>query len=382
MTAFIAIPRDVEHRDRLLADRRLCDAEFYLIGSPGGNLDALARMVPVRVNRIITPDGLYQKASKPIDPKPEQTRQDLDAAPEVDDICAVTCFFNPLGTVSLRANYDRFTAALRAQGVPLVTVECALGDKPHSIQPIDEKLIKVRGRDAMFLKENLLNIGFKHVPSKFKKIAFLDADMLWACDTWFRKVSMLLDHYMAVQVFSDIFHLGRDGRVMHHGPSEAKRRAKHMTGWGAPGAGWAVHRSTLEACGGIFEHCVVGAGDMIHTHLGFYGDMNHSWTRQMSPEIREAAQDWAKTMHSIVRSKCTWIDTRMSHLFHGSRQKRQYTERHSLIKDAGLNWLRKNDDGVFEWSEKAPSSIKSAMRQYFLARDEDEGIELTKSTIR
>lgn len=67
------------------------------------------------------------------------------------DLTVLTAHFNPAGYRTRRQNYDRFRDRIAAAGIPLVTVECALGDRPFEL-PAGPDVRRVRGRYVMWHK--------------------------------------------------------------------------------------------------------------------------------------------------------------------------------------------------------------------------------------
>ncbi len=58
------------------------------------------------------------------------------------------------------------------------------------------------GRDVLWQKERLLNIGVQQLPDDCDKVAWLDADVLFARRDWAQETARLLESYVAVQPFS------------------------------------------------------------------------------------------------------------------------------------------------------------------------------------
>lgn len=372
MTAFIAIPKDAAERVALLTNRRFHPAEFYIIGNPGDTIDGLAKILPRTVTRIETPDGEWTQPAPPSLPEP------TPAAPVPvkpfcsprDDIAAVTCFFNPAGFSTLRRNYDVFRAGCEAAGVPLWTVELAIGDTPHTIT--GENVVHVRGADVIFSKENLLNIGFSRVPRQFDKLAFVDCDLVWDRPDWLWQASELLEKHGAVQLFGHIHHTDAQGRPAHNGPSMARKHLEKLPGWGAPGGAWAVHRQMLDLSVGLYDRCVVGAGDMVHSHLGFRGRFDDPWANDLNPAMRQHAIDWARMVWRYVRGDLACVDATVTHLWHGDRSDRQYQTRSMILADADPEtWFCYSHEGVLGFTPQAPPSIRLALIEYFKARNED-----------
>jgi hypothetical protein len=65
----------------------------------------------------------------------------------------------------------------------------------------------------MFHKENLCRILERKIPSKFTKLVFLDADIIFNSDEWYTKTSELLDTNDVVQVFDKCHWLDTNGYI-------------------------------------------------------------------------------------------------------------------------------------------------------------------------
>lgn len=368
MHCFIATPRDAAHRDELLAQRRFSECEFYIIGKPGESIADLAKLAPKGAT-IITPDGEWtpeplkrKSESKPID---IATWCEHKRTPRRGDMAVITCFFNPAGYKTLRANYDAFKAHLDACRVPLYTVELAHDDNLHTIADA----LHVRAKSRLFHKENLLNLALQTVPDKYTKIAWVDCDFIFSRDDWATLTSELLDDYPAVQPCQMVTDLNQDGTeyrtratVAHKGPDMANR----------PGGAWAIRREILEAAGGLYDKCVVGSGDMVHTHAGFLGNMAHPFFWNYSTGIRAQARQWARGVFSAVQGRIACPPVKALHLFHGTFHDKQYWHRDKLMPDIDPDtWLTYNADGVLEWTHHADADVVKGVADYFRDRRED-----------
>ena len=125
----------------------------------------------------------------------------------VQDLWAITCYFNPVGYRRRLANYSLFRKALN---VPLVTVELASADG-FQLGPGDaDILLQLRGHDIMWQKERLLNVALKAVPDTCRKIAWLDCDVMFAGEEWSERASEALDRHVLVHLFHERCNLPRD----------------------------------------------------------------------------------------------------------------------------------------------------------------------------
>src|SRR3954452_2532913 len=84
------------------------------------------------------------------------------------DLCVAAAYFNPAGFRSKLHNYHLFRDRVAAAGIPLVTVECALGGQPFELPP-GPGVRHVRGRDVMWQKERLLNLAIDALPEACRK---------------------------------------------------------------------------------------------------------------------------------------------------------------------------------------------------------------------
>jgi hypothetical protein len=363
---------------------------------------------------LLVLNGLSLAPIPPASPASHASHPSHALLPPAPDIAAVTCFFNPAGFRSLRRNYDRFRAALEAAAIPLYTVELALGNTTHTIPPpslsisslasspspssppqslalsqpgdqtpcnnstiqrfnrCDSHIHHVRSQSVLFAKENLLNLAFRLVPKRYTKLAFVDCDLLWSRPDWLWQASDLLERHAAVQLFQTIHHTDASGRIFRSGPSCAHKHLHHLPGWGAPGGGWAVHRELLQLSGGLYDRMVVGAGDMVHTHLGFIGQFDHPWLAQLNSAFREDVLRWARPIWRYVRGDIACVEAEVRHLWHGHRADRQYQTRSLLLQHAHPEtWFRYNAQGVLEWSATVGPEPRQALHRYFTARRED-----------
>src|SRR5437867_4278139 len=68
------------------------------------------------------------------------------------------------------------------------------------------------GTDILWQKERLLNLALRTLPPSCKKVAWIDCDVVFQADDWAERTSRLLDRFMLVQPFTDVYHVRRDWR--------------------------------------------------------------------------------------------------------------------------------------------------------------------------
>lgn len=128
------------------------------------------------------------------------------------DLWVITPYYNPAGYRTRRENYEQFAAPIRTAGIPLITVEAAFGPEPFELQPAPD-VIRVRGRDVMWLKERLINLAIAQLPPQAQKVAWFDGDILLSNPEWAVQTAALLNNFPVVQPFETVRRLEPNRRV-------------------------------------------------------------------------------------------------------------------------------------------------------------------------
>lgn len=301
------------------------------------------------------------------------------------DLWVVTTYFNPAGFRSKRMNYARFRERIAAAGIPLVTVECALGDRPFELPPGPD-VRRVRGRDVMWQKERLLNVAIAHLPDWCRKVAWLDADLLFENPDWATAAAARLDEVPVVQLFDRAVRLPRgttedDGRGDSY-PGFAAKYARDpqrllagdFAAHGHTGFAWAARRVVL-AGRGLYDACIAGSGDHMMAHA-FAGD----WTSGCVGRIIGAANRhhryfaaWCRAVYPHVRARVGFVPGAVLHLWHGEVADRRYVDRNRELAAYGFDPatdVRVGEGGCWEWASHKPDLHRWAA-EYFGRRRED-----------
>ena len=105
------------------------------------------------------------------------------------DMAIGLVIFNPAKSIKIIENYYEMIKQFEKFNLPFFTLELVYDGKPQICEAYH-----IYGKSVMFHKENLCRILETKIPQKFKKIAFLDADVLFDDSDWYLKTSMALDY--------------------------------------------------------------------------------------------------------------------------------------------------------------------------------------------
>jgi len=254
-----------------------------------------------------------------------------------DDLCAITCFYNPSNYRTRLANYEKFRAKF-APGLRLLTIECAVGDSDFVLGI--EDCLRVRTKDVLWQKERLLNIAARHVPSQCRKIVWLDCDLTFENEEWPQLTSRLLNTVAVAQPFSQVVWLpnGADCDIGHNqqwtsfaAVYEAKPNLMVLGRYhehGHTGFAWAARRELFDHVG-LYDACVIGNGDHVMAHA-FCGDWESPCLFRIFGKDSAALvhfQNWCQRIYPLTRAQVKAAPGRVLHLWHGEIKDRNYVLR-------------------------------------------------------
>lgn len=315
----------------------------------------------------------------------------------------VACISNPCRFASRYRLYREFRKHIVEElGANLLTIECAFGDRPHEVvgpevHPNPREIhIQVRSDSEVWIKENLLNLGFRHMPPSCRYVAWVDADIRFLRKDIVEETIHQLQHYGIVQMFQHCLDLGPTGEVMETHTSfgyslvannsalphrHRHRRHGYMGaagGYAGPGGFWhpgyafAARREILDRLGGLLDIGALGAADH-HMCLAWVGRVEESIPEGIHENYRQALIAYQDRAAAVLHQNFGYVPGTIVHSFHGKKRDRRYNSRWDiLIRHAfdPIRHLRRNLHGVIEL-DPCHIGLRDGIRAYFRARNED-----------
>jgi hypothetical protein len=298
----------------------------------------------------------------------------------------VTPLFNSARYRTRWKHYEDFAKRVEEAGAILHTVEVAFGDRAHLPESVGHT-VRLRTSHEMFFKENAINVGVQHLPSDWRAVAWVDADVRFARDDWANETLHRLQHYAVVQMWSQYQDVTADHEVIGTMPSfvanYAAGRLKNYhchTGYygrkgypGAPGLAWACTREAWDTMGGLLDVCILGAGDWYMAHgLCGVGD-ERMVNRKNHPRYRSAILEWWERAHHL-RTNVGVVPGLALHSWHGPKVHRKYGSRERILIETQYDSSRhvtKDWQGLLQLTPHAPIELRDRVRQYMHERNED-----------
>lgn len=309
----------------------------------------------------------------------------------------VTTVFNPRRFQSRLRLYRDFAEWLKQSGVQLLTVEVAFGERQHSVvDKFDPWHIALFTRHELWHKERALNVGLQHltrlVPD-WRYVAWMDADVRLARPDWATETVHLLQHYAAIQMFSEARCLGPDfsnvftcrsiGKTIEEfglegwagNPGVTNKKQNPYMRQGHPGLAWAFRRDELNDVGGWLDVCVNGSGDL-HMAACYAGDWRLVTSPKSSKGYRGAISQYASLCDRYVRKNIHYMPGAIDHYWHGRSNERGYQERWKLIDKYAFDPktdLIPDMQGLWKWNlgDRRVRDLAVETRRSLAKRNED-----------
>lgn len=295
------------------------------------------------------------------------------------DLAVVSCHFNPCHYQSRDQNVLRTMTALADQAIPLYLANLVFTNQDAVVPTPTATVLTLQGRDVLWHKERLLNLLIGKLPSRYTKVAWIDADILFPDSRWFPWASELLDTYDLIQLYDRVEQRDNDGQPI----AELAGLAAYVASdkphpfnfdrsctW--PGLAWAAKRQVLTTHG-LFDAMIVGGADT-YMSIAAFGQAGTEWhLNQLAPKLKEAWSTWATRFFQDIQGRVGFVPTPVVQLGHGTRVNRRYVDRMHILTTYDFDPtcdITPDEHGVWQWATHKPL-LHRAVHDYFEARRED-----------
>lgn len=334
---------------------------------------------------------IYRRYEQCISPPNNVTNKSEYRNQKINELWGITTFFNPSKFTIKYKNYQRFRKFTKAQGLQLCAVELSFDGEYELQEEKDaEILVKIQNGTVMWQKERLLNLALTKLPENCRKVCWIDADLIFENDNWVYETSRLLDHYRMIQPFQRSYRLEKEQN--HRSiTSDLKKKAnflgvayeyaitgsynsKKQTGYV-----WAIRKKIIDQIG-FYDRNVIGGGDRIIARSAFFPTVNREKYHQSSIEFPfnkihlKDIEKYMKQFNKLIDKRVFFTKGYIHHMWHGDYLKRQYVERHYILKNHNYDPnkdIKIGQDGCMEWNTNKSAMIKE-VKAYFKSRQEDE----------
>lgn len=269
-----------------------------------------------------------------------------------------------------------------APNVKAYMVEAAFGDRHHEVTYTEnENHLQVRTSSEIWLKENMINLGVRHLlPRDWKYVAWVDADVHFREKEWGQEAMHQLQHFPVIQPWQQCSDLGPLGSVvqlhnsfgfLHQKGVRKQQFSAEPYPYAHSGFAWAATRGFWEAVGGLPDFCILGSADH-HAAWACTDMVDVTIHRGMTPAFFRRLHEWQARAVRITHRQVGFSPGRIEHQFHGPKKRRYYRERWQILVDHDYDPdkdLVYDPQGLIQLVGKP--NLEQAIRQYNRSRYED-----------
>ena len=295
--------------------------------------------------------------------------------PKNKDMAVIMCFFNPSKYIRMIQNILFVKNYMELSNIPFFISEIAFFNEPFLFKKNDN-IFQYRSESYLFYKENLNKTIEPLLSDKFKKLLFLDGDILFDNPNWYTAISNSLEMSDILLPFKKASWLKSNYKVDHSRENALDSKDIDIN-WGKEHVGFclAVNRNIFHNIP-VYETFMIGGDTQVILYLKSKGNIS-SQTNKRYKLITDFLND-SKPL-PIIEFTYDSCNLNIFHLNHGSRTNRNYYNikliLHDFLKNNNLNILSdllyRREDNILELNSKFKENMNSLLIKYFNNRDED-----------
>lgn len=311
-----------------------------------------------------------------------------------DPLHVVTMVYNPARYSVRYKLYKAFEEYVAASGAILWTAEVALRDRNFEVtDPSNPQHLQLRTTDFLWLKENVLNLLVRRLPSNWKYVAWIDADVTFARADWVAECVHKLQEYKLIQMFSHALDLDNYYRPLTNFNSflysyvnnkpwpilvNSEKGGYYSYGGSQwhPGYAWAARRSAYNDLGGLGEIAILGSGDH-HMACALVNKVSESINGGATDDFKNYWYRWQERANKYINGNIGYMNGLLLHYWHGQKASRKYVDRWKILVDneySPVTDIYRDAQGMIQLAENKPQ-LRDGIKRYFSQRNEDYILE-------
>lgn len=299
----------------------------------------------------------------------------------------ISCFFNPQKSEYRTKAFNTFYDSIKHLNHRII--ECVIGGTEPEL-PENANITRISTDHLLWYKEALLNLVIKDLPSRFKYIFWVDADVLFSNQNWLVDGVKQMQKSTIIQPFEYCVHLEKDEikpsfsmDEVHatHLPNQINPKVwrsfaanfatsdlwedQYYDNHGHVGFAWAARREVLDEVP-LYDKALIGGADHIMAHAAV-GQIPHSCiTKSFNTQIDTIIQ-WSKQFSRATRGQLGFVKGDLCHIWHGDVKSRDYFKRIKMFEEQCVPHVsdEKGENGLYETIPQ----VSALMWDYFSKRE-------------
>lgn len=306
------------------------------------------------------------------------------------DLHVIAVCFNPMRFMSRYFLFKEFVYRAMGAGAIVHVAEAAYGERPNECMDHGQASNwKFRTDQEVWNKEAMINAAVSKLPSDWKYVAWIDADVDFTNPHWVMETVQQLQHYCVVQMFHTALDLDPKNEVVNkfkgyiathlENSSEPDcatpdyyyvKKGKKQGFW-HPGYAWACRREAWDTMGGLLDINIVGGGDH-QMAKGLFGQAEKAIPADSTEGYHNAVMAW-QSHAARLNQDIGFVPGTLLHYYHGQKARRRYFDRWKILTDNDFDPridLRRDWHGLWQLAGNKPK-LRDDLRAYFRGRQED-----------
>jgi hypothetical protein len=260
-------------------------------------------------------------------------------------------------------------------GIRIVLIE-AKGPSSLPRLPVWKHII-IESKNTLWIKECLINVAVKSLPTDWKYVSWIDADIHFLNRNWVSDTKEALEFMDVIQLFHTAVNLGPRGETIKvdksfgymHSQSGTPYTTNDKYGFWHPGYAWACTRKAWDKMKGLIDWAILGSADR-HMALAWIGKASYSRPGSIHENYKNLISDFESECKGF---KVGNINGTILHEWHGSLENRRYKERWNILIENEFDPLIDigvGPSGMIEFTKKG-ERMERDIQKYFVERRED-----------
>lgn len=310
-----------------------------------------------------------------------------------DRLHVITMVSNPMRTTRRYELFQRFRQYMLDQGVHIWAAEIQDGSRPFCCtDKSNPRDLQLRTATRLWQKENALNLLIQRLPSDWKYVAWIDADIEFMNKNWIHETIHELQIHKVVQMWENAIDYGPYGetiglshsfmsKYVNGGFQFPEKWEKDPKKFGTyqgkeyhPGYAFAATREAIDGMGLLLDRAIAGAGDR-HMCLAWTGKAEHSYHPEAPAPYKKYVLDYQERCAAHIRKNVGYVDGTIVHYWHAKKSTRNYWSRWQILNrnnyDPFLD-LRTDWQGLLQIDDYAKPRLRDDLMAYFMARNDDD----------
>jgi len=247
------------------------------------------------------------------------------------------------------------------------------------------KHLKFKLKNILWVKENLINIAIKNLPTDAQYIAWADRDILLTNPDWIQETIDKLKIYDIVQPFSEVLHLNKNYEA------EMVVRSNNLftfTGKGIIsntitkqkirgafcGQIWAINKNFYDKIGKLNDIEIVGGADAIIAKACVLQDYSYISDKIKNKSKEKVIENWSQYYLKFKDCKYSYVTGLLVHYWHTTFSQRAHESRYKILLDENYNPekdITYDENGVICFT-KVGQRLEEKIHKYFINKDENK----------